>query len=76
MRLRDDVRKLNEFKKAVAEIFTLLKITVPGAPGSPAENIEVYVNELLAMLKRVGPICEEDDAIIRDCVNTVWKNKK
>ncbi|KAI9469748.1 MAG: hypothetical protein EXX96DRAFT_623362 [Benjaminiella poitrasii] len=67
--LKEQVKKLTEFKKSVAEVFQGLNVPFQGTNVPSATNdIEGYVSYLQSVLKRVGPIREQDRIQIQDYV--------
>jgi hypothetical protein len=67
IRLREESRRFNEFKRSVTEIFQHLNVPIQGG-APPSADIEGYVNHLQVILRRVGPIREQDRVQIQDCV--------
>lgn len=70
VRLREEARRFNEFKRSVSEVFQHLNVPIQGGT-PPSVDIEGYVNHLQGILRRVGPIREQDRAQIQDCVRGV-----
>ncbi|KAI9278863.1 hypothetical protein BDA99DRAFT_531595 [Phascolomyces articulosus] len=58
----------NTFKRYVAEIFRSLNVNVPSGRIPDVNNVEQYVHELLAILRRQGPVGEQQQNAIRDFV--------
>ncbi|KAI8997064.1 hypothetical protein BDB01DRAFT_769695 [Pilobolus umbonatus] len=74
-RLRDEVRRLNEFKRSVSEVLSNLNVPIPGGMLPVLDNIENYVNQLHVILKRVGPLREQDRAQIQECVKGAMSDR-
>ncbi|KAI7905763.1 uncharacterized protein BX663DRAFT_293039 [Cokeromyces recurvatus] len=69
LKLREEVKRLNGFKKSVSDIFQGLNVPLQGSNvPSPINDIENYVSYLQLVLKRVGPIREQDRIQIQEYV--------
>ena len=68
MRLKEENRRLQTFKKSVAEVFEGLNVRVPSGLPISVDRMEDYVNELRMMFVRNGSIHEQDHARITQCV--------
>lgn len=67
MRMREENRKLMEFKRTVSEVLT--NLNVPLQSGLlPSTDVDNYVAQLHTLLKRVGPIRENERVQIQECV--------
>ncbi|KAL7327458.1 hypothetical protein PS15p_205882 [Mucor circinelloides] len=67
MRMREENRKLIEFKRTVTEVLT--NLNVPLQSGLlPSADVDNYVAQLQLLLKRVGPIRENERVQIQECV--------
>lgn len=67
LRMREENRKLIEFKRTVTEVFT--NLNVPLQSGLlPSTDVDNYVAQLQLLLKRVGPIRENERVQIQECV--------
>lgn len=70
-RLREDMRRMQEFKRTVAEVFVGLNVQVPSGLPASTERIEEYVNELRSMIARTGPVNPRDQEQILDYVKKI-----
>ncbi|EPB92993.1 hypothetical protein HMPREF1544_00067 [Mucor circinelloides 1006PhL] len=67
MRMREENRKLLDFKRTVTEVLT--NLNVPLQSGLlPSADVDNYVAQLQLLLKRVGPIRENERVQIQECV--------
>ncbi|KAK4509267.1 uncharacterized protein ATC70_007617 [Mucor velutinosus] len=67
MRLREESRRLIDFKRTVTEVLT--NLNVPLQSGLlPSQDVDNYVAQLQMLLKRVGPIRENERVQIQECV--------
>ncbi|KAF1797868.1 hypothetical protein FB192DRAFT_1396611 [Mucor lusitanicus] len=67
MRMREENRKLIDFKRSVTEVLT--NLNVPLQSGLlPSQDVDNYVAQLQMLLKRVGPIRENERVQIQECV--------
>ncbi|KAL9539311.1 hypothetical protein MBANPS3_010338 [Mucor bainieri] len=67
MRMREENRKLIDFKRNVTEVLT--NLNVPLQSGLlPSQDVDYYVSQLQLLLKRVGPIRENERVQIQECV--------
>ncbi|ORX49433.1 hypothetical protein DM01DRAFT_1338111, partial [Hesseltinella vesiculosa] len=55
-RLKEELRRMNEFKRSVVDVFDGLNVRVPGRPKVNLSNIDEYVNDVKGMLLRLGPV--------------------
>lgn len=70
-RLREESRKFDYFKRTVTEIFQGLNVPVQGV--DPSQDVELYVTQLQLLLKRVGPIREDERVQIGELVKESMK---
>lgn len=70
-RLREENRRLTDFKRAVSEVFSALNVQVPPGISSDSEHIENYVSQLQLLLRRVGPIRDQERVQIQECVKNL-----
>lgn len=70
-RLREESRKFDQFKRIVAEVFQGLNVPVQGV--DPSQDVESYMTQLQLLLKRVGPIREEERVQIDQLVKESMK---
>lgn len=68
IRVKEENRKLVEFKRAVSEVLSALNVPVPPGITPDVEHVESYVSHLQAILRRVGPIREQERIQIQECV--------
>lgn len=65
-RLREENRKLIEFKNAVSEVFSTLGVSVPAGVQPDFDHVESYVAQLQGILRRSG-FTEQDRIQIKEC---------
>lgn len=70
-RLREENRRLTDFKRAVSEVFSALNVHVPPGISPDSEHVENYVSQLQLLLRRVGPIREQERVQIQECVKSL-----
>ncbi|KAI8065202.1 hypothetical protein BC940DRAFT_84850 [Gongronella butleri] len=58
-RLKDELRRMHEFKRGVVEMLDGLNVRVPGRSKVNMNNVEEYVSDIRTMLQRIGPISED-----------------
>jgi hypothetical protein len=68
IRVKEENRKLTEFKRAVSEVLSALNVPVPAGVTPDVEHVESYVAQLQIILRRVGPIREQERIQIQECV--------
>lgn len=68
-RLREEKKKWINFKQTVAEVFSGLNFQSFGTPTS--DTIEQYVAQIQAMIKRCGPITDEESALIEEASKNI-----
>ncbi|GAA5797520.1 hypothetical protein EDC94DRAFT_581646 [Helicostylum pulchrum] len=74
IRIKEENRKLVEFKRAVSEVLTALNVPVPPGITPDVDHVEGYVSHLQAILRRVGPIREQERIQIQECVKGFSSN--
>ncbi|KAG2236351.1 hypothetical protein INT48_008333 [Thamnidium elegans] len=73
-RVKEENRKLIEFKRAVSEVLTALNVQVQPGITPDVDHVESYVSNLQAILRRVGPIREQERIQIQECVKGFSNN--
>lgn len=74
IRVKEENRKLVEFKRAVSEVLTALNVSVPPGITPDVDHVEGYVSHLQAILRRVGPIRESERIQIQECIKGFSSN--
>lgn len=74
IRLKEENRKLVEFKRAVSEVLSALNVPVPAGITPDVDHIESYVSQLQIILRRVGPIREQERIQIQECIKGLSNN--
>lgn len=70
-KLREENKKLMEFKKAVSEVLSALNVPVQSGVTPDLEHVESYVSQLQTILRRVGPIRDQERIQIQECVKNI-----
>ncbi|KAG2193440.1 hypothetical protein INT47_006969 [Mucor saturninus] len=73
-RVKEENRRLTEFKRAVSEVLSALNVPVPAGTTPDVDHVESYVAQLQTILRRVGPIREQERIQIQECVKSVGHN--
>lgn len=73
-RVKEENRRLTEFKRAVSEVLSALNVPVPTGMTPDVDHVESYVAHLQSILRRVGPIREQERIQIQECVKGLGHN--
>jgi hypothetical protein len=74
LRVREENRRLTDFKRAVSEVLSALNVPVPAGIQPDVDHVESYVAQLQTILRRVGPIREQERIQIQECVKGLTNN--
>ncbi|KAI9349947.1 hypothetical protein BD770DRAFT_394718 [Pilaira anomala] len=74
LRVKEENRKLIEFKRAVSEVLTALNVNIPAGITPDVDHVESYVSQLQVILRRVGPIREQERVQIQECLKGLNNN--
>lgn len=74
LRVKEENRKLIEFKRAVSEVLTALNVNIPAGITPDVDHVESYVSQLQVILRRVGPIREQERVQIQECLKGLHNN--
>lgn len=67
-RMREENRRLYDFKRCVTDVFEGLHVRAPSGLSLSTDTVEEYVYELRSMLLRIGSLQENDMRRITDYV--------
>ena len=67
-RMREENRRLYDFKRCVTDVFEGLHVQAPSGLSLSNDTVEEYVYELRSMLLRIGSLQENDMRRITDYV--------
>ncbi|KAG1169498.1 hypothetical protein G6F70_007900 [Rhizopus microsporus] len=73
-RLREEKKKWMLFKQNLSEVFAALKVPSPINP--TPDTIEQYVNHIYSLIKRFGPITEEERVLIEEASKSIHTKMK
>jgi hypothetical protein len=73
-RLREEKKKWMLFKQNLSEVFAALKVPSPINP--TPDTIEQYVSHIYSLIKRFGPITEEERVLIEEASKSIHTKMK